>query len=201
MMKIKLYIFIATISILSACKKETEPNINNFTGKVTRVVVTRDNWAVNFIIDFKNDSDKEVVLFANGFPKRDKPEQAGLMMTIPDFTTPLASFAISDNTLNIPPYTTRKFLFIYAQFTPNLWKEITKSNAEKELTNIINNALFNYRYIPSVINKYYTDPDPDRYFVFNKNFKIEKNDLKVEFTDCLSIDDALTMIDGKVIEL
>jgi hypothetical protein len=199
MNKIKVCLLIVVMISLLSCKKDVEPNITNFSGRVTRVIVTRDNWAVNFIIAFNNDSDKEVVLFANGFPKSEKYGLAGVMMQIQDFATPLGSFVPPDNTLCIPAHSVRKFFYTYYWENPNLGKTIDIKNADNELKQIIDCAAFSYKYTANTINKYYTNPNTETYFVFDKDFSIQKNNLKIEFTDCLSMDEAMEMIDGKVI--
>ena len=199
MNKIKICLpIVVMISILS-CKKDVEPNLTNFSGRVTRVIVTRNNWVVNFIIAFNNDSDKEVVLFANGFPRSEKYELAGVMMQIQDLATPLGSFVPPDHTLRIPSHSVRKFFYTYSRQNPNLGKTIDIKNGDKELKQIIDSAAFSYKYTANTINKYYTNPNTETYFVFNKDFSIQKNNLKIEFTDCITMDEAMGMIDGKVI--
>ena len=194
----KILVYIVVLLAVIGCSEKSKNY--KITANVEKIIITTNPHyqTLTYIISFNNNSDKNIILFANSFVKDETYKACGIMLKTNVLTTPIGAMISIENKISIKSKSTEKYLFAYSNKYPNKWKKINDSNVKQELTKLAKSASLYYSYDKTAIANSYNVSELKESIVFDKDFPVRMNNIQIEYKDQITLEEAMKLVGGKI---
>ncbi len=201
----KKFLFLLSVVCLS-CKISKSENLpkSYLDAKCDKIIImdSTDYNTIVFVVSFTNNSNDDIVLFANSAYKKtlaDTYKNAGLILKTSDFVSPIGTYI--SQLIHIEPNSYKKYAFIFSNNYPNGWIDVPNAKSTRdELTSIAKSVSLSYKYDANEMQKVLNEVDVKnlKAKTINEDFEVTMNNPSIEYNNKLSIEEVIGISSGKV---
>ncbi|WP_306353303.1 hypothetical protein [Flavobacterium sp. '19STA2R22 D10 B1'] len=190
-------IVLSLIVLCVSCNNKTQNDLgkSSIYSKLEKVIISdsMDFPSIHFIISFKNKSDKNIILFTNSFYKKESYENAGLILSIDNITTPIGAMLKYDY-ISVDASSEMKIIFSYSPQYPNKWVKIDpKKNTRQELLQIVKKIHLKYHYDKELNDKALLESKNKR-FTINEDFIINQKEYEIMYKNDIPMEEVIELL-------